>query len=147
MALPLETDVGEDLTPILGDRDAALQELKDHLLIAPLEVWLDVIRRSDVARHYQLLSWMIEQPECDTTIAQMVFFHCKPALMIERRITIDPAFPDHDALCRTVADNYAAGQYLSTEVGVIPGELDARIKALKGTFVNKFLRKSVVLFL
>ena len=132
MGLPLLDEGDEEFTAVLGDRDAALREMKDHLLIAPLAVWLDVIRRSDVVRHYQLLSWMIEQPECDVTIAQMVFYHCKPALMIERRITVDPAFPDHDALCRTVADNFAAGQYLRTDIGVMPGELDARIVALRG---------------
>ena len=132
MALRKTPDASEDLLAFAGDRDAALQELKDHLLIAPQAVWLDVVRRSDAGKHYQLLSWMIEQPECDATIAQMVFYHCKPALMIERRITIDPAFPDHDAMCRTVAENYSRGQYPRHEIGVIPGELDARIKALAG---------------
>jgi len=132
MALPKLTAADDDLAAIASDRDAALQELKDHLLIAPAEVWLDVVRRSDAGHHYQLLSWMIEQPECDATIAQLVFYHCKPALMIERRITIDPAFPNHDALCRTVADNFARGQYPEHEIGVIPGELDARIAALRG---------------
>lgn len=132
MALPVWADDGDETVSLFEDRDVALQELKDHLLIAPFGVWLDVIRRSDVARHYQLLTWMIEQPECDTTIAQMVFFHCKPALMIERQPTGSPSFPDHDALCRTVAENYAAGQYLHTEVGLIRGELDARIEALRG---------------
>lgn len=132
MALRKTTEQSDDLLAFAGDRDAALQELKDHLLIAPGGVWLDVVRRSDAGKHYQLLSWMIEQPECDATVAQLVFYHCKPALMIERRITIDPAFPDHDALCRTVADNHARGQYPKHENGLIPGELDARIAALSG---------------
>ncbi len=114
-----------------GDPSAALEELKDHLLIAPASVWLDVVRRTNIDRHYDLLRWITEQPECDQSIAQLVFYKCKPAQMIERRITVDPDHPNRDAICAIVANKFENGQYPERLAGLMPGEVDSHIANLE----------------
>lgn len=131
MSMQENSGLSDPMMAFAGDPQAALEELKDHLLTAPYSVWLDVVRRANVRRHYDLLNWMIEQPECDRSIAQLVFFQCEPAQMLERRISIDPENPDRNVICRSVAKRFADGHYSDALGGLIVGELDARIAVLK----------------
>ncbi len=112
------TDEQKLLADASAQLDTAMAELRDHLLIAPLAVWVDVVLRTDPSLHHDLLEWIIGQPECDLSIAQLVFYRANPATYLRRKLTIDPDAPYRDVLCLTIGELAAEGRYASACVGI-----------------------------
>ena len=105
-------------------RIAGLSDIHEHLLISPMSVWLDVARRAKLTDHYDLLEWIIGQPECDANIAQLIFYRANPARHLRNRTTMDPAAVHRDALCLTIIELAEEGHYTTAKVGLKWSELD-----------------------
>ena len=101
-----------------------IQNLMDHLLTAPQSAWLDVIRRVDPQKHYDLIVWMLSQPECDGTIAQVAFYRTGAESHLRRRLSIVPDDPTRDAIPAIIADAHANGRFTTSGIGLERGELD-----------------------
>lgn len=112
------TDDQKYLAAASAQLDIAMAKLRDHLLIAPLPVWVDVVLRTDPSLHHDLLEWIIGQPECDLSIAQLVFFRAAPGTYLRRKLTIDPDAPYRDVLCLTIGELAAEGRYSAAEIGI-----------------------------
>lgn len=100
-----------------------LEAMQEHLLIAPLAVWLDVVRRSNCDDHLALLTWIIGQDECDLTIAQMVFYKCHPMLAVRRVVEPSAHLSALTAVCAEIVGRYEQGQYPVREVFTHANEL------------------------
>lgn len=104
-----------------------LQDLMDHLLTAPLTAWLDVMRRADPAEHYRLITWILEQPECDGTIALVGFYRADAAEYLRRGLTIVADHPTRNAIPAIIAAACAEGRFQTFELGLDHRELDAEM--------------------
>lgn len=104
-----------------------IQNLMDHLLTAPQCAWLDVIRRVDPHKHYHLIVWMLTQPECDGTVAQVAFYKAGAETQLRRRLSIVPDDPGRDAIPAIIAQAHINGRFTTCGIGLERGELDTEM--------------------
>lgn len=112
-------------------RTEALDEVKDHLLIAPPAVWMDVLLRCDWDDHHDLIRWIIAQPECDFGMAFMAFHLDTPSFYLRNNVTICLDDPFQAPICMTVLTQFAQGRFDQTETSVDPDLMASHIAALQ----------------
>lgn len=69
--------------PTQTDEAEALAALQRILKSSPQELWLDTIRRTRIGRHDSLILWMLNQTECDFSVAANAFYHSNPAQYLD----------------------------------------------------------------
>lgn len=108
----------------------SLDALKDHLFKAPLPVWLDVLHRTDADDHLDLIAWMICQPECDLTLAQVAFYRCRPRLALRRVPGRSSALCATANLCEVIVARCHDGAYPHRVLGLRPEEMTRQVMIL-----------------
>ncbi|SFR52377.1 hypothetical protein SAMN04488005_2539 [Yoonia tamlensis] len=84
--------------------------LRKILKSAPQDLWLDTIRRARFASHNPLVTWMLNQPECDFAVAVHAFYRSNPAQHLESPAPL-PAHPNDDQIFATCLINWDTGSY------------------------------------
>jgi hypothetical protein len=94
---------------------------------APQDLWLDTIRRARFAAHNPLISWMLNQPECDFAIAVHAFYRSNPVQHLDTPKALPPR-PDADQIFAQCLINWDTGFYRTHRLKV--EECDAPLRQI-----------------
>lgn len=117
-------------TPIEGRKAGLSPEeiiLRRVLKASPQDLWLDTIRRTQTSQHDGLVYWMLNQTECDFSIAVHAFYRSDPAQHLDDPKPL-PSRPGASDIFASVLLNWDTGSYRShklmlTDIDVPPREL------------------------
>ncbi len=97
--------------------DAHTGRLQDWLLTVPQDLWLDVARRANWDIHNKLLLWMVNQPQCDLSVAAHVLHYGSVAYYYRER-KVPQVGPGDDGIVATVLANYEKGFYRAHAINI-----------------------------
>ncbi|WP_341368057.1 hypothetical protein [Yoonia sp. BS5-3] len=102
--------------------ETALQRV---LKSAPQELWLDTIRRCKGPQHDGLISWMINQPQCDFAVAVHAFYRSDPGHYLDLPRPL-PTAPEPSDIFAQLLINWDAGYYRDHQLAVDKRDIDPR---------------------
>ena len=94
---------------------------------APQDLWLDTVRRARFAAHNSLVSWMINQPECDFAVAVHAFYRSNPAQHLDAPKALPPR-PTQDEIFAQCLINWDTGSFRTHRLKV--EECDAPLRQI-----------------
>ena len=101
-------------------------KLRRILRESPQDLWLDTIRRTRSDAHNSLIFWMLNQPECDFSIAVHAFYRSDPILHIDNPKPLSLR-AGADNLFAVVLVNWDTGFFRSHNLKVEPVDAHPRI--------------------
>ena len=105
----------------------AEDEIRQVLKGGPQDLWLETIRRARYASHNTLVSWMLNQPECDFAIAVHAFYRSNPAQHLDDPKPL-PLHPSDDQIFARVLVNWDTGSFRTHRLRV--EERDAPLRQI-----------------
>lgn len=106
---------------------AAEHAIRRVLKGAPQDLWLETIRRARYASHNSLISWMLQQPECDFAVAVHAFYRSNPAQHLDKPLPLPPQ-PDTDEIFARVLLLWDMGYFRHHELCI--EEQDAPLRQI-----------------
>ncbi|KJZ21203.1 hypothetical protein [Loktanella sp. S4079] len=101
--------------------------IREILKRSPQDLWLDTVRRAKYASHNTLISWMLDQPECDFAIAVHALYRSNPAHHLDDPKPL-PLHPTEDEIFARVLVNWDTGSYRNHRLKV--EEQDAPLRQI-----------------
>ncbi len=107
---------------------AATIRIKAFLKEMPQDFWLDVTGRVQADDHDILLLWMLDQVECDFSVAQRILLDRAPH-RLRNRIPVDRSRQQLDPLTRVLV-NWDKGLYRAHEIAQPERDLQKQLRRL-----------------
>lgn len=102
--------------------DTALRRI---LRSAPQDLWLDMLRRADTARHADLIHWMLNRTECDFAVALHAFYRSDPISHLTDPLPL-PQRPEPTQHFATILRNWDTGFYRTHRLQLEAQDVDPR---------------------
>lgn len=102
-----------------------LNALQEILKDAPQDLWLMTAFRTQSAIHDPLIHWMLDQTQCDFSIALWAFYRSEPCQYLEDPVPL-PTHPDHSQIFAQLLRNWDTGFYRTHELAV---DVDQRYRS------------------